>query len=54
MSAENKETKRYPGESDEAHPDVFNKIPLNQPSDKKPGQLTPEQLKLFFTQVYIC
>ncbi|CAH1786911.1 unnamed protein product [Owenia fusiformis] len=41
-----------PGFTDEAYPDIFNTIPP-QPSEKKPGQLTPKQLEQFFDKGYV-
>ena len=42
--------KKYPGDVDEAFPDIFNQIPP-QPSEKKPGQLSDEQLREYFDKV---
>ncbi len=42
--------KKWPGETDEAHPEIFN-IPPPQPETRKPGQFTPEQVKQFFQEV---
>ena len=38
------------GFTGEVHPEVFT-VPPPQPEAKKPGQLTPEQLKHFFEKV---
>ncbi len=46
------EQKKWPGETDVAHPEVFN-IPPPQPDTLKPGMFTPEQLKQFFEVVSI-
>ncbi|KAJ8302008.1 hypothetical protein KUTeg_020995 [Tegillarca granosa] len=42
--------KILPGFTDEEHPEVFN-TPPPQPKQKKPGQLTPEQLHQFFDKI---
>jgi len=42
----------WPGKSDEAHPEVFTKVPP-QPDVLKPGQLTKEQVTQFFTEGYL-
>ena len=42
--------KRWPGECDDAVPGPFVTIPP-QPKEKKPGQLTHEQLKEYFDLV---
>ena len=34
-------------------PEVFTSIPNDQPTDKKPGQLSQEQLKHFFEKGYL-
>lgn len=44
--------KRFPGESDEIHPEPFTEIPP-QPKEKKEGQLTEKQLKHFFEEGYV-
>ena len=41
---------RYPGETDDANPDVFTVAPPYD-GDTKPGQLTAEQRKQFFEDV---
>ena len=46
------EDKVWPGDSDEAYPTVFTKIPT-QPKKWKPGQLTQEQLEQFFNQGFV-
>lgn len=43
-------TKRWPGEENVAHPEVFN-IPPAFPKKLKPGQLSEEQFKQFFDEV---
>ena len=48
--ADDTTNKRWPGESDEAHPDTFNVAPPRV-GPKKPGQLTDEQIKHFFEKV---
>ncbi len=50
MAGAGETTKRWPGETDEAFPEAFVKIP-QQPKEKKPGQLTDEQIKQFFDEV---
>ncbi len=46
--------KVWPGESSEAHPDVFTKIPAQiNPDVRLPGQFTNEQLNQFFDKVDI-
>ncbi len=47
---EETEVKRWPGESDEAHPEVFN-IPPPMPAKLKPGMLSEKQFKHFFEEV---
>lgn len=42
--------KKWPGQTNEAHPEVFTTIPP-QPEQLKPGQFTPGQIKQFFEQV---
>ena len=42
--------KRWPGESDEAHPEIFKSIPP-QPEILKPGQVTKEKVEQFFDEV---
>ena len=42
---------RYPGETDTAHPEVFNTMP-KQPDQKKPGQLPEKMIKQFFEKVF--
>ena len=44
------EQKKWPGQTDVAHPEIFN-IPPPQPDTLKPGMFTPEQLKQFFEVV---
>lgn len=46
------EQKRWPGETDEAHPEIFNTIPP-QPKVLKPGQLPEEKIKQFFEQGFL-
>lgn len=46
------EQKRWPGETDEAHPEIFNTIPP-QPKVLKPGQLPEEKVKQFFDQGFL-
>lgn len=46
------EKTRYPGESDDVYPDIFNNIP-KQAKEKKDGQLSDEQLKKFFQEGYL-
>lgn len=46
------EQKVWPGESGEAYPDVFTKIPP-QPTEKKPGQLSEDQIIQFFDKVKV-
>ncbi|KAL8619569.1 hypothetical protein ACOMHN_019625 [Nucella lapillus] len=54
MSSSAETTKRYPGQVDEAHPDIFNLHAMPPPStEKKPGQLTEEQIRLFFKEGYL-
>ena len=48
--ADDTTNKRWPGESDEAHPDTFNVAPPRLGA-AKPGQLTDEQIKHFFEKV---
>lgn len=43
---------RWLGQSDQAYPEVFTKIPP-QPAVQKPGQLTQEQVEQFFTEGYV-
>ena len=43
-------SKKWPGQTDEAHPEPFTIIPA-QPKEKKPGQLTDEQIKTYFEDV---
>ena len=45
------ETKKFRGEIDESYPELFTKLPQNQPPTGKPGQLTPDQLDHFFKEV---
>lgn len=42
--------KRWPGESDDAYPEVFTKPP-KFPSKMKPGQLNRQQFQQFFEEV---
>ena len=42
---------RYPGDSDEAHPEVFT-VPPPQPKEKKPGQLPESVIKQYFEEVW--
>ena len=44
------EAKKWPGQTSEAHPEVFTTIPP-QPKELKPGQFTPEQVKQYFEKV---
>ena len=44
------ETKRWPGECDEAHPEAFTIAPPRV-GPKKPGQLTEDQIIEFFDKV---
>ena len=48
--AEKKEVRRWPGECDDEIPGPFVTIPP-QPSRKKPGQLTDEQIHQYFDVV---
>ena len=48
---ESTETERYPGESDEAHPELFDLNARPPPAAPKPGQLTEEQVKQYFELV---
>ena len=42
----------YPGITDEAHPELFNKEAMpKQPTVKKPGQLPETAIRQFFEQV---
>lgn len=42
----------YPGYTDEAHPECFNKEAMpQQPSVKKPGQLPESMIKQYFEKV---
>ena len=50
--ADDTTTKRWPGESEEAYPEVFTVAPPRV-GPKKPGQLTDEQIKHFFEKVGI-
>ena len=44
--------KVWPGESSEAHPEVFTKIPVQtNPGVSLPGQFTNEHLNQFFDKV---
>ncbi|XP_041352957.1 1-deoxypentalenic acid 11-beta-hydroxylase-like [Gigantopelta aegis] len=47
-----KQNVRYPGESEEAYPDVFTVMPP-QPKEKKPGQLPEESIKQYFDKGYV-
>ena len=42
--------KQFPGESDEAWPEVFTKAP-SMPTTLKPGQVSKEQLERFYSEV---
>ena len=42
--------KQWPGQIDEAHPELFSTIP-SQPTVLKPGQLTEQQVKKYFDEV---
>ncbi|XP_071079579.1 phytanoyl-CoA dioxygenase domain-containing protein 1-like [Haliotis cracherodii] len=44
--------KRYPGDCDEAYPEVFT-VPPPQPTEAKPGQLTKAQVDHFFDKGYL-
>ncbi|XP_013391128.1 phytanoyl-CoA dioxygenase 1 [Lingula anatina] len=46
------QAKTFPGEVSETYPEPFTTIPP-QPVDPKPGQLTEEQLKFFFSEGYL-
>ena len=46
------EVKRYPGQSDEAFPDVFTRPPA-PPVTCKPGQLNEQQFRQYFEEVKI-
>ncbi|XP_046340454.2 phytanoyl-CoA dioxygenase domain-containing protein 1-like [Haliotis rufescens] len=43
---------RYPGDCDEAYPEVFT-VPPPQPTEAKPGQLTKAQVDHFFDKGYL-
>ncbi|OPL33374.1 hypothetical protein AM593_10405, partial [Mytilus galloprovincialis] len=44
----------YPGYTDEAHPECFNKEAMpQQPSVKKPGQLPESMIKQYFEKGYV-
>lgn len=43
---------KWSGETDEAHPEIFNSIPP-QPKVLKPGQLSEEKIKQFFDEGFI-
>jgi len=44
-------SRRWPGFSDEAHPDVFNTLP-KQPATLKPGQIAADKAAKFFNEVF--
>ena len=44
------EAKKWPGFTGVAYPEVFNTIPP-QPQQRKPGQLSDQQIKKFFDEV---
>ena len=46
------EEKRYPGQSDEAFPDVFTRPPAF-PVTLKPGQLSEQQFRQYFEEVCV-
>ncbi|KAK7103955.1 phytanoyl-CoA dioxygenase domain-containing protein 1 homolog [Littorina saxatilis] len=47
-------TKKWPGDSVETHPEVFDiKAKPPQPSEKKPGQLPEEMIRQFFEEGYV-
>ena len=48
--AQKQEVNKWPGETSEAHPEVFTTIPP-QPENLKPGQFTEAQIKQYFEQV---
>jgi len=48
---EGREAKQWPGFTGKAYPEVFNTVPP-QPQQRKPGQLSEEQVKKFFDEVY--
>lgn len=44
----------YPGSTDEAHPELFNMSAMpEQPKEKKPGQLSREEVEHFFREGYL-
>ena len=47
------DTKTWPGQTDKAHPHIFNTVPP-QVNEKKIGQLNDADLKQFFDKVNIC
>ena len=51
MSVDQQQTKRWPGSPDRAYPEVFTATPANQPKEKKPGQLTGQQLRQYVEDV---
>lgn len=44
--------KKWPGETDEAHPEVFNTVPP-QPKELRPGQLPEKDVKKFFDEGFL-
>jgi len=44
------ESKKYPGFTGEAYPEIFTAIPPHSPQ-LKPGQLSEQQVKKFFDEV---
>jgi len=48
MSGE--ESRRWPGYSDEAYPEVFTTMPT-QPKTLKPGQISEQKARQFFDEV---
>ena len=48
--AQKQEVNKWPGETSEAHPEVFTTIPP-QPENLKPGQFTEAQIKQYFEKV---
>ena len=49
------ELKVVSGQTDEAHPELFNLTAMpEQPTVKKPGQLSDAMIKQFFEDVSLC
>jgi len=45
--------RRWPGDSEEAHPEIFNTMPA-QPQTPKAGQISADKARQFFDEVLCC